>query len=827
MRKVIKYFAITTSGLLLLLISSVGIVYFFYADQIIRYTIDQLNKSLSIRIDVQKISFEPLKNFPHAAVVLQNAIASTTNSQVDTLLSCEQLSLQFNWIKIFKQQYVIEGIGITNAKIHLCFDSSGNFAHQILKSDLKSDSVTNPLAIHHFWLKNSQLNISTPQLGLISADIKQLNFNGEMKLKLVKGKIQIQGKNAKFTMNQEQKTITQFFFTSNCFYNNFQVKLSGELEINKENFFIQFTSNKQLQKFDIEGNKIRLQNLSMLVPSEIFKQLPNPKLDLSAQVTKQMSGRKRLDVTAQCRLNNNEITLPDISGHISGNLRYIGNLTDSIHRIEGTNITLNTAFSHINFSGTLCKAEKNWSTEAAGICKLEIREIKQYFDSLPLQLQDGTSNFKFVLKKESTSLEKIFNVEGWQYSLEGKLENATGKFNGTSIDSLTTIFLIQPGIFQLPTLVANWENNSWHFSGRIEQKNSIGIVGNINFDNLILDKILSIVNSSNNSGSNINLLLQVSAAAGSYKNSPFKQLQLKLFSTDSVLKIQNLSVHFLSGKINNLFLSSSGSNYSLETQAEKIDVTQLIQLLENFGFSPIKTEMVSGKLNAKVNLKWIYQNDKIQFDKTLGDIEIIINQGRLIQYPPLKDVMKYINLREPEDVRFKPLKIRLNIKDNTVWIEPVHIQSSAIDFTTWGSHSFDNKYEYHFKFYLSDVMKKQNVDKKQDIPVTEIEDSTKMAVVFVLLKGTGSQYKISYDTRASLDNFRLRWKAEQKNLGTILKEEFKGSANRDITEQSPQHNKKAAPTVIMEEEGKKGPNQKPSTNTSRKRPAIEWKDEDN
>lgn len=825
MRKVIKYLVITTGAFILLLVSSIGIVYFFYADLIIRHTIDQVNKNLSIRIDVQKISFEPLKNFPYAAVALHNALARTTNSNADTLFSCEDLFLQFNWINIFRQQYVIEGIGITNSKIHLCFDSSGNFAYQILKSNQKNESGTGPIAIHRFWLKNSQLQVTTTQVGQVTSDIKQLSFNGEVKSNFVKGKIQLQAQNLKFSVNQEQKTLTELIVTSDCFYDNIQTKIEGKLQINRENFFVQFTSNKQLQKLDIKGKKISLINLAILVPAEIFKQLPNPKLDLSAQIVKQMTGRKRLYISAECRLHTSEITLSDVSGYISGHLRYIGNITDNIHRIEGKNFTVQTTHSRVNLSGTLSEAKSQWSAEATGNCNLEIKEFKEYFDSLPLQLSDGRTNFKFMLKKTGISLEKIFNEGDWHYSLEGKLESAEGKLSGTSLDSLTTTFLIEPGSMKIPTLAANWENSPIHFEGRIELKNTPVIIGNLKFYNVDVDKILNIINSSNNSDSSIDLSLQIFAGAGSYRNFPFSQLQMKLYNADNLLKIQNLSINFLGGKITNFSLHKLGSEFSLESQAQNIDMAQLVQLLESYGFTQMNKKMVSGKLNARGKLQWNYQNDKIQFDKILGNIEITINEGRLIQYPPLKDIMKYINLRDPDDVRFKPLQIHINIKDNVVWTEPIHIQSSAINFTAWGSHSFDNKYEYHFKFYLSDVMKKQN-EKKQDIPVTEIEDSTKMAVVFVLLKGIGTQYKISYDTRASLDNFRSKWKAEQKNLRTILKEEFRGTESRDKIEQKQQHNKMVAPTVIMEEH-EKGPAQKPSSNSSRKRPSIEWKDDDN
>jgi len=93
-----------------------------------------------------------------------------------------------------------------------------------------------------------------------------------------------------------------------------------------------------------------------------------------------------------------------------------------------------------------------------------------------------------------------------------------------------------------------------------------------------------------------------------------------------------------------------------------------VQLAENFGFTQIKKDNVAGKINVSVQLNWSEKNNKIQYDKMLGEFNITITQGRLIQYEPIKDIMKYINIRNPEDIRLKPLQIEINIKDNNIWV---------------------------------------------------------------------------------------------------------------------------------------------------------------
>jgi hypothetical protein len=142
----------------------------------------------------------------------------------------------------------------------------------------------------------------------------------------------------------------------------------------------------------------------------------------------------------------------------------------------------------------------------------------------------------------------------------------------------------------------------------------------------------------------------------------------------------------------------------------------------------------------------------------------------------------------------------------------------------WGKHSFDNTYEYHFRFYLSDLTQRQ-VENTSSIPVTEIEDSTQKPVVFIQLKGTGGNYKISHDTRATLDNFRANWKKERQSVKQILKEEFSRKNQSTIKETGIKNNKISTPTVILEEIKTDEP--KTPTKSQKKGPAIEWKDDDN
>jgi len=827
MGKIIKYLVVIIVSIALVLTAAVVIAYNFYANQIIWHTINQLNKKLIVKVDVQQVSFDIYKNFPHAAIAFNNATISTTSPCKDTLLICETMYVQFNWLKIIKKEYTIEGIGISNAKLHLALDSTGKFMHHILAKNMDNVSGANVFAIRRIWMKNTSVRLTVEQKEKISTQIIQLRFNGEIKPELLSGQLALHCENLKIATKRKQNLIHDLKISTDCYRDSKITRCSGKVRLNHENFIGTFISNEYYQSIDIKGNSIRGKNLSPILPPAVFKQLPHPKFDLHAQIKMQKSARKQIYIKAHCKLRDNDLILSqNLSGRVSGNLRYEGRLPENIHRIDVNGGNFYTQHSHINFSGLISGKQNQWNTEASGSGSLDLKEMHKFFDSLSLKLSEGTVLFTFTAKKQAVPFDKLFSEKDWEYSIEAKTENATGSLYQTRLDSLTAICLVQPQYIEIRSLKSLWENSSVYFSGNIETKHPTQIEGELKFNNINIDKILKTINQSNSSNSDMTVRLQFHAEAGTFKNHPFKALRTKILMSDSITRIYNLSVNFLNGNIADLNYENKGTTTSLEGRINSIDIRQLIQLSENFGFSPLKKENVSGKLSVSGQIQWSKLNNKIEYNKMLGKFDVTINQGRLIQYAPLKEIMKYINIREPEDVRLSPLQIQLNIKDNSLWIQQLRVQSSAIDFTVWGNHTFDNHYEYHFKFYLADIMKKQNHEKKQNIPVTEVEDSTKMPVVFLVLKGKETNYSVSYDTKSSLANFRERWKGEQKALRSILKEELSPRENPAQSEKIEVHNKQRRPTVIIEE-FETEQHKTPSKPTQKKRPVIEWKDDDN
>ena len=110
----------------------------------------------------------------------------------------------------------------------------------------------------------------------------------------------------------------------------------------------------------------------------------------------------------------------------------------------------------------------------------------------------------------------------------------------------------------------------------------------------------------------------------------------------------------------------------------------------------------------------------------------------------------------------------------------MEIRSSAVDLSVNGEHTFDNKYEYHVKMLLSEILsKKSRKTRKPSEDFGEIQDDgLGRTSVFLRIDGNGDDVKVSYDMKAAGNQLKENLKKEKETLKTIIKEEY-GLYRRD------------------------------------------------
>jgi hypothetical protein len=94
---------------------------------------------------------------------------------------------------------------------------------------------------------------------------------------------------------------------------------------------------------------------------------------------------------------------------------------------------------------------------------------------------------------------------------------------------------------------------------------------------------------------------------------------------------------------------------------------------------------------------------------------ISILNGELIDFEPMMQLSRYVDARELEHVRFNTLKNIINIKDRSVTIPEMTINSNAFNIIASGTHSFDHNFDYRLKVLLSEVLFNKARNKRKEI----------------------------------------------------------------------------------------------------------------
>jgi hypothetical protein len=253
------------------------------------------------------------------------------------------------------------------------------------------------------------------------------------------------------------------------------------------------------------------------------------------------------------------------------------------------------------------------------------------------------------------------------------------------------------------------------------------------------------------------------------------------------LTIHRLDLHSMQGQIktegmleqhkNSQFLVRSISNVN------KIDITRAFASFGNFGQDFIMDKHLRGEFSGLVNFSAaLDEKMKIKKESILADCDIVIQDGELSGFEPMRKLSRYIDVEELEDVKFSTLSNQIFIRNAEVIIPKMDINSSAFDITGSGMHGFNKNFTYKVQVSLSEILsKKATKPNKQDSEFGEIEDDGLGRVLIpLIIEGSDQGTEVRYDRRGAVQNVKEQLRLEKKELREILNEEF-GLFKKDTT----------------------------------------------
>jgi len=422
--------------------------------------------------------------------------------------------------------------------------------------------------------------------------------------------------------------------------------------------------------------------------------------------------------------------------------------------------------------------------------------------SLKLKLQNFKNiNPKDFIKSESYGYFNISNssIKFTDFDKEVNNLNSNFKFNNKDIDIESLNFKIGESDFSFDGSLLNVLPFIFIDNQKIEVVAKLHS-NYLNFDELLKDDKQKSKTGKNLEFSNfINFRINLTSKSLKFGKFNASNIHTDLFFKNQKLLINDFVVNSCGGNIKgSAAIDGMNKNHfvaTINSELNNIDISKTFYSFNNFGqneIDGITDKKIFGKANAKLEMYSVWNKDLTpKMDMLKANGEITIEDGKLLNYEPLKALSKFIKLEDLEVVKFSKLKNKIEINENQIIIPQMDIKSNAVDLQLNGVHKFTNEIEYHLKISLSDILtRKYNKKAKANNELGEIEDDgLERRIIYILITGTTDKPIIKYDKKGNKENFDKDIKKEKQNIKQILNREF-GIFSKDTTINKTKNNNK-------------------------------------
>ncbi|MFH1320955.1 MAG: AsmA-like C-terminal region-containing protein [Bacteroidota bacterium] len=214
----------------------------------------------------------------------------------------------------------------------------------------------------------------------------------------------------------------------------------------------------------------------------------------------------------------------------------------------------------------------------------------------------------------------------------------------------------------------------------------------------------------------------------------------------------------------------------------KIDIRELFYEFENFGQDVINDKHLKGIATAGIQFASVWNHDlTVDLNKIYTKADVTITRGELINFEPMMELSEFIEVAELKHIKFSTMQNQIEIKNQEIHIPKMEINSSALNVTLSGTHTFNNDINYKIRVLLPELLaKKTRKAKKENNEFGIIEDDGTGMLLFLTMTGTVDDPVFKYDRKGLVQKIKEDLKEEKQTLKTILNEEF-GWFKKDTT----------------------------------------------
>lgn len=836
--------------LIFLLIGTGFIIVNFYQNEVKDYIVSELNKHLNTQVivDGKDIDFTVIKNFPYASVDFKNvkALDAVPSKNKDTLFKAGEISMQFNIIDVFKKNYHIKKVLISNVDLRIRIDKEGKDNYHFWKESKDTAETAFSFALEKIILDNVNLNYKNSKTRQsIDGVIRNSKFSGNFS-------------NEKYSLNA----------LADLYINN--IKSEDVNFLRKKNVHTEFTLNvdNQINSYKIESGKLKIENMLFEIFGNVIYSGDEPLVNLGVK-GKDMEIRSVLSLIPdkyKGKVNDYESNgefyfdalirgsfkngdYPQITadfGIRSADIKQVKdgielkNVTLKGHYTNGNKLNLGpSVLDFVSFSATINQGTISGELRMKNLdhpsfngrisANTTLEEVQRFIkidtvESVSGQLKLNASFSCDEWKGNSNNYENVLtsgdliisnaNIKLKNNTLDFTDFNGDFKFDNNDLAVNTFNGKVSSSDFELKGIFKNM------IGFILKEGQDINVEATLNSDKINLDELLA--NKEENNNSRNKYKLKFSEHINVNLNTQIQLLQFRKFKASAIkgvvklkdkrLVLDPVTLSTMGGTITTSGLvDGSDSTKLLVTcfsEITKINISKMFEEFENFGQKNITDKNIKGIATAKIQFASVLSPElQMDMDKLYAGVEMNIDNGEMNNVEAMKSLSRFIDLKELENIRFATLKNQIEIKKQMITVPKMEIKSTALNVTASGTHSFNNEINYKVKLSLNELLsKKAKAAKKENDEFGEVaDDGLGRTNLFLSMTGNISDPVIKYDSKSAIQNVKQDLKIEKQNLKSILKDEF-GLFKKDSTLNNKENIKKEDQTkfrINWEEADKK------------------------
>ena len=798
MRKTFKYILNFILIFTAIFIFSVIIINTVYKEEVKQGLIAQIKTHTNTNINTSNIELSIWERFPYTSISFHNLLINESPGfNNDSLIYAKKAVISFSILDFIKSEYNINSIQLSEGVVNIKYNENNENNFSIFKNN----TGENKIIVEKIMLTNCAFSYQkiTPQINIdwdmlqavieLNNEYTVLNSNFFSKKLEVNQAEYLENKKCVISANFNTLQDSIKIHKSTVLIENVKTNVSGHIT-NGNNLNLNITASEQ------KINSIISEMPNQFKPL-VFSFLMDGMLDVDAKIKGIIS--KEINPSFNMNFNVSEGSFKlKTRPFILENINALGNINNG---------------SKNNFQSTVITFDDFKSTTKNGYLKgvFTVTNLNKYFLDASLNSSWDLSEVNYYFQdspfiKLNGKLTASTDYKGF-ISFDDKFTDyfiAASHNSNVTLGNVSFKYLDSPLNFNIKSAGCIFDNNvikinesqleisksDLSFSGELkdfipyifERKKKMNIKGYLSSKYMLFDELITIKDIQQEESSLttlptwVSLDLKTNVLNFTYKNFNSENLRGILIYDDLKLEGSNFISDALEGVVNGSFiLKEPTKNYLTlhsDFELKKINIKEFFKSFNNFNQTFITQKDLNGIGTAEVALDAHWKPGLIFYDEKLKiKSHLIIEQGELIEFEPLKKLSVFVDLDDLKNVKFSTLENTIEVENKIISIPAMEINSSALSLFLSGTHTFDKEIDYSIKLLLSEIL--SNNFKNKESEFGEInKDGQIFTTAYLKMTGNTDDINISFDGLKIKENIKENINTEIKKVNTIIKEDI-------------------------------------------------------